>query len=94
MMRTSSEEKEIGGNLTLASTIEGEKPAAPGGKDNVGPDKPLEDPQRQEENGEESPKVQTWNPASLQGKDFAKQPSHDPGVSTRIDLDRAEDEVV
>ncbi|KAJ1099621.1 hypothetical protein NDU88_004720 [Pleurodeles waltl] len=73
------EEKGIGGDATLAPTIEGEKPTAPGGKDDAGPAKPLENPQGQEKNREESPKVQTRNPASLQGKDLMKQPSHAPG---------------
>ncbi|KAJ1175562.1 hypothetical protein NDU88_000849 [Pleurodeles waltl] len=45
----------------------------------AGPEKPLEDSQREEEIREESPKVPKRNPASLQGKDTAKQPSHVPG---------------
>ncbi|KAJ1099568.1 hypothetical protein NDU88_004668 [Pleurodeles waltl] len=81
MARTSPEERGIGGGAMLAPTIEEEKQAAPGGKDDPGPDKPLEDPQRREENGEESPKVQMRNPASLQGKELAKQPNHAPGGS-------------
>ncbi|KAJ1198002.1 hypothetical protein NDU88_001846 [Pleurodeles waltl] len=79
MTWTSPEEEEFGRDATRASTIEGEESTAPGGKDDTGPDKPLEDPQREEENGEELPKVPKKNQASLQGKDSTKQPSHAPG---------------
>ncbi|KAJ1117749.1 hypothetical protein NDU88_005946 [Pleurodeles waltl] len=79
MAYTSPEEKRIGRDAALAPTIEDEKQADPGGKDDPGPDKPLEDPHRHEESGEESQKEQTRNPASLQEKDLAWQPSHAPG---------------
>ncbi|KAJ1081433.1 hypothetical protein NDU88_001615 [Pleurodeles waltl] len=53
-------------------TTAGRKQAYPGGKDNAGPDKPLKDPQRHKENGEELPEEQTSNLASLQGKDLCE----------------------
>ncbi|KAJ1199369.1 hypothetical protein NDU88_003206 [Pleurodeles waltl] len=79
MMRSSPEEEESGRDAALAATIVREEPEAPKAKDHAGPDKPLEDSQREEENGQESPKVPKRSPASLQGKDPVKQPSHVPG---------------
>ncbi|KAJ1083389.1 hypothetical protein NDU88_003548 [Pleurodeles waltl] len=79
MAHTSLEKKEIGRDAALSPTVREEKQADPGGKHNAEADRPLEDQQRRKENGEESPREQTRNPALLQEKDLAKQPSHVPG---------------
>ncbi|KAJ1186102.1 hypothetical protein NDU88_002886 [Pleurodeles waltl] len=75
MERTSPEERGIGRDTSLSPTVGEEKQAI----NDAGPDRPVEDQQRHEENGEESPREQTRNPASRQEKDLAKQPSHVPG---------------
>ncbi|KAJ1167392.1 hypothetical protein NDU88_007784 [Pleurodeles waltl] len=78
-----------GRDTVLSPTVGIEKQEDPGGERDVGPERPWEDQQRNEESEEELLREQTKNPAPPQAKDTAKQPSpfQEERGSTRLNFE-------
>ncbi|KAJ1180897.1 hypothetical protein NDU88_006108 [Pleurodeles waltl] len=95
MVRTSPEEKDIGRDTARSPTVGKEKQADPGGKQDAGPDRTLEDQQRNKMNREESPREKTRNPASVQEKDIGSSPAtfqEERGSTSSRDIQRKADD--